>query len=61
MKNKLLLLAGIAGAAVIVVKFSSYVSIPRGAHAVKPFDQEKYLGRWYEIARMDFKFEKNLE
>ncbi|WP_255563297.1 hypothetical protein [Mucilaginibacter sp. 21P] len=56
MKNQLLLLAGIAGAAVIVVKLSSCVSIPRGAHAVKPFDQEKYLGRWYEIARMDFKF-----
>lgn len=61
MKNKLLLLAGIAGAAVIVVKLSSCVSIPRGAYAIKSFDQEKYLGRWYEIARMDFKFEKNLD
>ncbi len=24
------------------------------------FDAEKYLGEWYEIARFDFKFEKNM-
>lgn len=36
------------------------VTIPKGAVAVKPFEKEKYLGKWYEIARMDFKFEKNL-
>ena len=28
--------------------------------AIKPFDKEKYLGKWYEIARMDFRFERNL-
>ena len=38
----------------------SCTSIPRGATAVKPFDQEKYLGSWYEIARFDYRFEKNL-
>lgn len=35
-------------------------TIPDGAKAVTSFDKEKYLGRWYEIARIDFKFEKNL-
>jgi apolipoprotein D and lipocalin family protein len=35
-------------------------TIPKGATAVTPFDKEKYLGQWYEIARMDFRFEKNL-
>lgn len=35
-------------------------SIPKGAVAVTPFDKQKYLGKWYEIARLDFKFEKNL-
>lgn len=35
-------------------------SIPEGATAVSPFNAEKYLGKWYEIARIDFKFEKNL-
>jgi apolipoprotein D and lipocalin family protein len=40
--------------------FFSCATIPKGAIAVQPFDQEKYLGKWYEIARMDFKFEENL-
>lgn len=35
-------------------------SIPKGVTAVKPFDKEKYLGKWYEIARFDFRFEKDL-
>lgn len=37
------------------------VSIPDNAKAVKPFDVEKYTGKWYEIARFDFRFEKDLE
>jgi len=35
-------------------------SIPKGAVAVKPFDSERYLGKWYEIARFDFRFERDL-
>ncbi len=35
-------------------------TIPPKAVAVKPFFLEKYLGKWYEIARFDFKFEKDL-
>lgn len=38
----------------------SCTTIPKGAVAVQPFYKEKYLGKWYEIARKDFKFEKNL-
>lgn len=38
----------------------SCATIPKGAVAVKPFDKKRYLGKWYEIARIDFKFEKNL-
>ena len=34
--------------------------IPKGAVAVSNFDSEKYLGKWYEIARLDFRFEKAL-
>ncbi len=34
--------------------------IPKGAVPVSNFSVEKYLGKWYEIARMDFRFEKNL-
>ena len=52
-KNSLL---GIFG----ILTFGSCSTIPDGAKAVKPFDKEKYLGKWYEIARFDFKFERNL-
>lgn len=35
-------------------------TIPKGATAVQSFDKTRYLGKWYEIARFDFSFEKNL-
>ncbi|WP_088654931.1 lipocalin family protein [Geofilum rhodophaeum] len=34
--------------------------LPKGANPVSPFEKERYLGLWYEIARKDFKFERNL-
>ncbi len=34
--------------------------MPKGANAVKSFNTQKYLGKWYEIARLDFRFERNL-
>ena len=43
-----------------ILAFNSCASIPKGASAVIPFDKNKYLGKWYEIARLDFKFERNL-
>lgn len=45
---------------VILTGFYSCASIPKGATAVTPFDKEKYLGKWYEIARLDFRFERDL-
>lgn len=60
-RNYLAAAAVTAAAAVIMLYLSSCVSIPKGAKAVKPFDRQKYLGNWYEIARLDFKFEKGLE
>jgi len=47
---------GLAG----IFAFSSCSSIPKGVSAVQSFEKEKYLGKWYEIARMDFRFERNL-
>jgi apolipoprotein D and lipocalin family protein len=46
------------GALGLVIFNSFSVRIPRGATAVKNFDIQKYLGRWYEIARFDYRFEK---
>ena len=45
---------------IVFLVFNSCATIPKGAVAVSPFDKGKYLGKWYEIARMDFKFERNL-
>ena len=36
------------------------LGIPEGAQPVKNFELERYLGRWYEIARMDHSFERGL-
>ncbi len=46
--------------AAMVFAFNSCGTIPEKAVAVKPFNKDKYLGKWYEIARFDFKFERNL-
>lgn len=35
-------------------------TIPEGVEAVQPFDKTRYLGKWYEIARLDFRFERHL-
>jgi len=34
--------------------------LPQGIHPVKNFDVNRYLGTWYEIARFDHRFERNL-
>ena len=35
--------------------------LPDGVEPVKNFDLQRYLGRWYEIARLDHSFERELE
>lgn len=59
MKNKSLLNQILAFLALVL--FNACETIPEGAKAVKPFEVNKYLGTWYEIARMDFKFERDLK
>lgn len=46
--------------AAVITGLFSCTTIPKGAKAVKPFYKDRYLGKWYEIARIDFKFEKDL-
>jgi apolipoprotein D and lipocalin family protein len=60
MKKSTLAIGGAIIGVVAVAALSSCRTIPEGAVAVKPFDSEKYLGKWYEIARFDFRFEKGL-
>lgn len=39
----------------------SFTQTPKNAVPVKNFDQQRYLGTWYEIARLDYKWERNLD
>lgn len=50
--------AALIGGGMLV--YQACKSIPVNATAVKPFDIQKYLGKWYEIARFDYRFERNL-
>ena len=35
--------------------------VPEGIQPVDDFDLDKYLGKWYEIARLDHSFERGLD
>lgn len=37
------------------------VEVPEGIEPVTGFDAQRYMGRWYEIARLDHSFERGLE
>ena len=39
----------------------SCTGLPDNVEPVSQFDTEQYLGTWYEIARLDHSFERNLE
>jgi len=58
--KRLKLISSTIAISLFAFALQSCKTIPKGAIAVKPFDQKKYLGIWYEIARLDYKFEKNL-
>ena len=36
------------------------VGVPKGVKPVQGFELDRYLGRWYEIARLDHSFERGL-
>lgn len=39
---------------------SGCTQLPEPVKPVKPFELNKYLGTWYEVARLDHSFEENL-
>src|SRR5690242_148109 len=61
MKHKTLFWTAIAAAAVVPVLYYTRSTAPKGAKAVTPFDRQRYLGKWYEVARLDYYFERNLD
>ena len=40
---------------------SGCLGLPEGVNPVEEFDLNKYLGKWYEIARLDHSFERGLD
>ncbi len=40
--------------------FVGCTGVPAGLRPVTDFEPERYLGKWYEIARLDHRFERNL-
>lgn len=63
MKNKqnILLAAGLLTGIGMGLLLTGCQMKPNNAQPIRNFEKEKYLGKWYEIARMDFRFERNLE
>jgi apolipoprotein D and lipocalin family protein len=45
----------------IVLVLGACTGIPNGVSPVSGFEKERYLGTWYEIARLDHSFERGLE
>ncbi|UCH47629.1 MAG: lipocalin family protein [Betaproteobacteria bacterium] len=44
-----------------LVVFAGCTGRPTGVEPVREFELNKYLGKWYEIARLDHRFERGLE
>lgn len=45
----------------LCVGLAGCTGMPTGAEPVTDFDLEAYLGTWYEIARLDHRFERGLD
>jgi apolipoprotein D and lipocalin family protein len=59
--QKYILPLALASAAAVAAGFAFKRTIPAHAKAVRPFDLERYLGTWYEIARFDYYWERHMD
>ena len=46
--------------ALILAILSGCTGIPNGVKAIDGFEINRYLGTWYEVARLDHRFERGL-
>ena len=44
----------------LLLFLSGCTAVPAGVKTVDGFDLDRYLGRWYEIARLDHRFERGM-
>ncbi|MBT2971629.1 MAG: lipocalin [gamma proteobacterium symbiont of Ctena orbiculata] len=45
----------------VAISLVGCTQLPRGIQPVDEFDIDRYLGTWYEIARLDHRFERGLD
>ena len=46
---------------IICLLLTGCLSVPDGVSPINNFELDRYLGRWYEVARFDHSFERDLE
>ena len=51
----------LAATALLLLATGCASGLPKGIDPVDGFDAERYLGTWYEIARLDHRFERGLQ
>ncbi|MBQ0148954.1 MAG: lipocalin family protein [Flavobacteriaceae bacterium] len=61
MKKTKILVLGLLAVGAVCIMNSCSVKVPNDINVVKNFDIKSYAGQWYEIARFDFKHEKDLK
>ncbi|MDN3692504.1 lipocalin family protein [Chryseobacterium tructae] len=59
MKNRTILIVILCF--VFLNSMTSCSFMPEKAQPVRQFDVNRYLGKWYEIARFDYYFEKDFD
>jgi apolipoprotein D and lipocalin family protein len=50
----------IGSAILLMTAVLGCTGVPKGLKPVSDFDGQRYMGKWYEIARLDHSFERNL-
>lgn len=60
MKHKFKLLGLISALVLGLYSMNSCVGLPDGIKPVEQFEKQRYLGKWYEVARLDHTFERGL-
>lgn len=50
-----------SGLVLLLVLMTGCTGIPEGIEPVTGFDVHQYMGRWYEIVRLDHSFERGME
>lgn len=51
---------GRAPVVLLILFLSACTGLPAGTDAVSNFELQRYLGTWYEVARLNHRFERNL-